>query len=320
MEDLIKLNYQFSQQATAQELLKIGQNFEGCFEESFAGIQYLGHNLNFDSVDSFELSKEEKETLTYFIINDSFDGNLDPLLDCPNLEYIHIECVSDKPIDDMQPLANLKNLKHLYIKGSNIKNVSPLAHLKKLEYIHIDQFSNIDWLPLKGLNNLKFLKIDECEYPVVAQILKSNPECSINYISTEMKLKTIRNILSHPFIVTIDWMHEKKNFVVNYLICNKIQVSVLQFLEQNLSLKNEILEDSLIRSKDYLSGVLENKERLQLSSPNLTEVGNESLQVSYSYKISEVLEEEKLEHKKYASRILLSSAHGKSSIKIGKEW
>tara|TARA_R110002020_G_scaffold149576_1_gene325945 strand:+ start:249 stop:1859 length:1611 start_codon:yes stop_codon:yes gene_type:complete len=321
MEDLIKLNYQFSWQATAQELLKMGQNFEGYFQESFAGIRYLGSSLNFDAVDSFELSKEEKETLTYFIINDDFDGDLTPLLDCSNLEFIHIECVNgNQPIYDIKPLANLKNLKHLYIRGSNIKKISPLIKLKKLEYIHIYQPSSIDWSPLQGLDNLKRLKLAECEDSVVLQILNSNEHCVITYRTNKRECRTLRNILCHPVIITTDWIREKNNFVVNYSFCNKLQVSVLQFLEQNLSLKKEILEDSLIWSKEYISNVLEDTEQYELGSPNLTEVGNESLQICYSYKITEVLEEEKLESKKYASRILRSSSYGKSSIKIDKEW
>ncbi len=137
-----------------------------------------------------ELLKESDfEKITYIIIDDQeFDGNLDFISKCTNIEQIIIKTSSRSinKIASLSPLQNLKKLRLLHLVFHNVSDLSPLSAFENLE--DIDLLSNPikSIKPLVNFRNLKKVRVSNAEDEDVFELLKNSNNAIVDYYSKEL--------------------------------------------------------------------------------------------------------------------------------------
>ena len=80
------------------------------------------------------MQDSDYERFSYIFYNEhGFDGNLEFLEKCTNIEQISIGCECCGTIENLKPLEKLTKLKFLDLDRHNISDLSSLSKLKKLE-------------------------------------------------------------------------------------------------------------------------------------------------------------------------------------------
>ncbi len=122
--------------------------------------------------------------MTYVLIDDNaFNGNLEFLDLCPNLEQLFICGISaEKKITDLAPLKQLKKLKYLHLEHHEIFELSALEGLTGLEEIYLCENPLLDISDILNLKNLKTVHLPEAEEQEVFELLQSSPVCEVHFI------------------------------------------------------------------------------------------------------------------------------------------
>lgn len=196
MENYIKYNFFLNKtDFSFFELLKVRSQlrdinpFEnvGCFE---LYREILGRNLNLN----YELKEKDFENIKFVIIDDFyFDGNLDCLDRCINLEYIYICGINGTgKTKDLTPLQKLKKIKYLDINYALISDLSPISKLTEIEELHLLENPLKTIKPICNFKKLKKLKLhynnlnyDELESYAfdtneILELKRNSPNCKIN--------------------------------------------------------------------------------------------------------------------------------------------
>ena len=104
----------------------------GCFE---LWKKIYGNNRDF----TYQIKEEDLEQIKFVIIDDFyFDGNLDFLENCTNLEFLYVCGINGKgKTKDLTPLQNLKKIKYLNINYSLIDDLTPISKLTEIEELYL---------------------------------------------------------------------------------------------------------------------------------------------------------------------------------------
>ena len=159
----------------------------GCFE---LWKKIYGNNRDF----SYQLKEEDLEQIKFVIIDDFYyDGNIDFLEKCVNLECIYVCGINGKgKIKDLAPLQNLKKIKYIDINYSLIDDLTPLSKHTEIEELYLLENPLKTIKPICNFKKLKKLKLhfsnssyDELESYVfdkneILELKSNSPKCQIN--------------------------------------------------------------------------------------------------------------------------------------------
>ncbi len=185
---LNKTNLSFIEMLNIRTQLRHENPFEnvGCFE--------LWKKIYGNSRDLiYKLKEEDFEKITFVIIDDFyFDGNLDFLEKCVNLEYIYVCGINGKDkTKDLTPLQNLNKIKYLNINYSLIDDLTPLSKLTEIEELYLLENPLKTIKPICNFKKLKKLKLhynnssyDDLESYVfdeneILELKSNSPNCKI---------------------------------------------------------------------------------------------------------------------------------------------
>jgi hypothetical protein len=159
-------------------------------------LHQIAERLGIPASNQFKI--EELEKLTYFYsCQTTFDFSV--LKFCNNLEEIDIRCLK---LDNLDFLSSNLKLKEIKADNNNISNLEPLGLLKKLENLEIEDNVSCSLSPLVNLKNLKNINIglidDEAD---ALNIIKDNPNCTINYLIKGIDDDFINLNLSYYWII-----------------------------------------------------------------------------------------------------------------------
>ena len=132
------------------------------------------------------MQDSDYERFSYIFYNEhGFDGNLEFLEKCTNIEQISIGCECCGTIENLKPLEKLTKLKFLDLDRHNISDLSSLSKLKKLETLilwgnPIKSIKSI--VHLQNLKNVQFSVVEEDE---LFELLKNSTDATVTYVSTE---------------------------------------------------------------------------------------------------------------------------------------
>ena len=170
------------------------------------------HNyLRLSEQHPFQLKKSDLLKLNYLFITDNeFDGNIDFIAECKNLESIYISGLLKNKIKDIEPFKNLQHLKHLELDYHQIENLDALSDLNQLEALLLSQNPVKTLAPLFGLKNLKTLSVCSSNENEIFELLQYSPTCIIDYCEKEPdgECFSVKNIKNWPF-------------KYNYMVVNK---------------------------------------------------------------------------------------------------
>ena len=136
--------------------------------------------------DSDILTDADYEKITYIFYNEhGFDGNLDFIERCINIEEIQIGCACIGKIENLKPIKNLKKLKHIDLHRHNISDLSPLSNLTNLETLILwgNPIKTIE--PIVHFKNLKKIKLSVVEDNEILELLKNSVGADVSYNSTD---------------------------------------------------------------------------------------------------------------------------------------
>lgn len=186
---LNKTNQSFLEVLNIRTQLKDENPFEnvGCFE---LWKEIYGKNRNLIYI----LKEEDFEKIKFVILDDFyFDGNLDFLEKCVNLESLYVCGINGKgKTEDLTPLKNLKKIKYLNINYSLINNLTPLSKHTEIEELYLLENPLKTIKPICNFKKLKKLKLhynnstydglesyafDENE---ILELKSNSPNCEIN--------------------------------------------------------------------------------------------------------------------------------------------
>ena len=186
---LNKTNLSFFEMLNIRRQLRDENPFEnvGCFE---LWKKIYGNNRNL----IYKLKEEDFEKIKFVIIDDFyFDGNLDFLKRCVNLEYIYICGINGKgKTKDLTPLQNLKKIKYLNINYSLIDDLTLISKLTEIEELSLLENPLKTIKPICNFKKLKKLKLhynnlnyDDLESHAfdeneILELKSNSPNCKIN--------------------------------------------------------------------------------------------------------------------------------------------
>ena len=186
---LNKTNQSFLEMLNIRTQLKDENPFEnvGCFE---LWKEIFGNNRNL----IYMLKEDDFEKIKFVIIDDFyFDGNLDFLEKCVNLESLYVCGINGKgKTKDLTPLQNLKKIKYLNINYSLIDDLTPLCKHTEIEELFLLENPLKTIKPICNFKKLKKLKLhynninyDELESYVfdkneILELKSNSPNCVIN--------------------------------------------------------------------------------------------------------------------------------------------
>lgn len=136
---------------------------------------------------NFELEELEKLTYIYPCLI-KFDGNLNFLKYCINLEEVDLACLD---LEDISDLVHLKKLININLCSNNIDSIDALATLENLEDINLTYCKPVSLKPLLHHKRIKHIALEEIENEAdILEIISNQEECSAEYIlknSTELQ-------------------------------------------------------------------------------------------------------------------------------------
>lgn len=150
----------------------------GCFE---LWKKIYGNNRDF----IYQLKEEDLEQIKFVIIDDFyFDGNLDFLENCTNLEFLYVCGINGKgKTKDLTSIQKLTKIKYLDITYSLIDDLTPIRHLTEIEELCLYENPIKTIMPISHFKKLKKLKLnyynssyDENE---ILELKKNSPKCEI---------------------------------------------------------------------------------------------------------------------------------------------
>ena len=159
----------------------------GCFE--------LWKNIYGNNRDLiYQLKDEDFEKIKFVIIDDFFfDGNLNFLEKCVNLESLYVCGINGKgKTKDLTPLQNLKKIKYLDINYTLIDDLTPISKHTEIEELFLLENPLKTIKPICNFKKLKKLKLhynninyDELESYVfdkneILELKSNSPNCEIN--------------------------------------------------------------------------------------------------------------------------------------------
>ncbi len=200
-----------------------------------------------------------------FIFNHEhgFDGNLDFISKCINIEQLQIGCVCDGKISDLKVLENFKNLKHIDFRNHNIEDLTPLSQLKNLEELILYKNPIQSIKPITNLKSLTYVQLTEVNDAEIFDFVKYSPNTIIEYYSKEFDETFVAYWLNDwAFRTTYD-----KNL-------NYISVTIEPLLNEMFAMKLKAL------SFDYLALMKQKIKNVALAQLNDKQVfnGNEVYQ------------------------------------------
>lgn len=186
---LNKTNLSFLEMLNIRTQLRDENPFEnvGCFE-LWKKIFCNNRNL------IYQLKEEDFEKIKFVIIDDFyFDGNLDFLEKCVNLESLYVCGINGKGktkdltslqnlkkikylninhslIDDLTPISKLTEIEELYLLGDPLKTIKPICNFKKLKKLKL-HYNNLNY------DDLESYAFDENE---ILELKSNSPNCKIN--------------------------------------------------------------------------------------------------------------------------------------------
>ena len=186
---LNKSNLSFFEVLNVRRQLRDENPFEnvGCFE---LWKKIYGNNRDF----IYQLKEEDLEEIKFVIIDDFyFDGNLDFLEKCINLQYIYICGINGKgKVNDLTPLQNLNKIKYLDINYSLINDLTPISKHTEIEELYllenplktikpICNFKKLIKLKLH-YNNLNYDESESYDFDKneILELKSNSPNCEIN--------------------------------------------------------------------------------------------------------------------------------------------
>lgn len=185
---LNKTNLSFLEILNIRTELRHENPFEnvGCFE---LWKKIYGNNRDF----IYQLKEEDFEQIKFVIIDDFYyDGNLDFLDKCANLEFLYVCGINGKgKTKDLTPLQNLKKIKYLNINYSLIDDLTPISNLTEIEelYLYENPIKTIKPIlhfkklkKLKLNNNLDYDDLESYDYDKneILELKSNSPNCEIN--------------------------------------------------------------------------------------------------------------------------------------------
>jgi hypothetical protein len=168
---------------------------------------------------NIDFKLEELGKLTYLypcLIN--FDGNLNFLKYCVNVEEIDLSCLDLKDISD---LVHLKKLINLNLCSNEIDSIDALANMEYLEEIDLTYCKPVSLKPLLKHKKIKNIKLEEIENEAdLLEIISNQEECSAEYI---VKNNTELNGLTFPkYWVFINLYKDNLNITMSSLMTDKL--------------------------------------------------------------------------------------------------
>lgn len=248
--DLIEKGFTFDDILCIQSELKDKDPF------SNAGIFEIQKRIGGLINPSAEIAESDYEKLKYIVVESyDFNGNIDFLEKCINIEYLDICGVSGKgKIESLKPLKNLKKLKYIDLHSHSISDISPLSGLENLEEIHLWGNPIKTIKPIVHLKNLKNVQLSEVEEDEVFELLKNCPDSRVSYRSTEIDRSFKAYWLQ-------DWVFKTTYFKSHTYISTTIQPSLIHGFEKILSKTDT----------DYISLMKQKSESIALSFLNENE-------------------------------------------------
>lgn len=203
-----------------------------------------------------EITESDYEKIKYIVVESyEFNGNIDFLEKCINIEYLDICGVSGKgKIESIKPLENLKELKYIDLHSHAISDICPLSGLENLEEIHLWGNPIKTIKPIAHLKNLKNVQLSEVEEDEVFELLKNCPGARVSYRSTEIDRSFKAYWLQ-------DWVFKTTYFKSYTYISTTIQPSLIHGFEEKLS----------NTGTDYISLMKQKSESIALSFLNENE-------------------------------------------------
>ena len=130
------------------------------------------------------ITESDYEKITFIFYNEhGFDGNLDFLERCINIEYIKVGCSCLGKIENLEPLKNLTKLKYIDFHRHNISDLSPLASLENLEDLMLWDNPIKTIRPIVHLKNIKKASFSVVEDDEVLELLKNSVNADVSYSS-----------------------------------------------------------------------------------------------------------------------------------------
>jgi hypothetical protein len=261
--DWIKRGYTFNDILLIQNGLKDSDPF------SNAGALEIQKHLGGYIDPSEEITESDFEKIKYIVVESyDFNGNIDFLEKCINIEYLDICGVSGKgKIESLKPIENLKKLKYIDLHSHSISDISSLSGLENLEEIHLWGNPVKTIKPIVHLKNLKNVQLSEVEEDEVFELLKNSPGARVSYRSKG-------NDESFKAYWIKDWVFKTTHHKSHTYISTTIQPSLIHCFEEKLSNTDT----------DYISLMKQKSESFALSFLN----ENEEMVGSAEYQFEDV--------------------------------
>lgn len=212
-----------------------------------------------------EITDSDYEKIKYIVVESyEFNGNIDFLEKCINIEYLDICGVSGKgKIESLKPLENLKKLKYIDLHSHSISDISILSGLENLEEIHLWGNPLKTIKPIVHLKNLKNIQLSEVEEDEIFELLKNSPGARVSYNSKEIDM-------SFKAYWIKDWVFKTTHHKSHTYISTTIEPSLKHGFEEKLSNTDT----------DYVCLLKQKSESIALSFLNDNEeiVGNVEFQ------------------------------------------
>ncbi len=165
----------------------------------------------------FEIEELEKLTYLYPCLI-KFDGNLNFLRYCVNIEEIDLACLD---LNDISDLVHLKKLINLNLCSNNIKSIDALASLENLEEINLGYCNPFSLKPLLSLKKIRKIVLDDVENEDdIFEIISNQEECSIEYLVSNSN--ALQEITFPKYWVYIYLNKEKLNISMTSIVTDKL--------------------------------------------------------------------------------------------------
>ncbi len=232
---------------------------------SYNGIADIQHQIGGQlSPIPTMMQMSDYERFSYIYYNEhGFDGNLEFLKKCKNLEKISINCACTGSIKNLQPLEALTNLKYIDFHRHSISDLSALSKLDSLETLILWGNPIKSIKPIVHLQNLKIVQFPVVEEDEVFELLRNSQDATVKYVSAE-------NDESYKAVWINDWAFRTMNYknltsisvAVEPLIISKFKeklktcstdyISLMRQKSENIVKSLLSANHEIISSKEYI--------------------------------------------------------------------
>jgi hypothetical protein len=219
------------------------------------GIREINSEIGSSEVKKYTSHLEFKRLKYLYLDEADFEGDLNFLKYCPNLEHLFILGISVKTkISDLTPIAHLLQLQFLHLEYHNIHDISPLTNLINLKYLYLQENPIGSIKPICNLTHLREAYFETATSNKVFELLKQSPEAKVKFHNQELDL-SLSAYWIEDWAYCISRFKDYDTITIEIAPLMKNKMAVNSKTADILQKKLTIIANQLLRADEEISDI-----------------------------------------------------------------